>query len=80
MNAFDPRFWLAYWRLLAVLAVLPFAGAGCSPSELAGAAPYVQAGNIAGATIAGIINPAIAIPAGTVAGALNGAITSATGH
>lgn len=53
---------------------------GCfTPAQLAAAAPYVQAGNAAGATIAGVVSPAIAVPAGLVAGALNQAITNSTG-
>lgn len=68
-------------HILLIVAALgsPTLFSGCSTAQLATAAPYVEAGNTAGAIIAGIVSPAIAIPAGTVAGALNGAISSATG-
>lgn len=47
----------------------------CSPTaqQVSLGVAAINAGNTAGAIVAGIVNPAIAIPAGAVAGALNGA-------
>jgi hypothetical protein len=65
-----------YHISLIVLAFGSVTLASCQ-SELSQVSPVVQAGNTAGAIVAGVLDPAIAIPAAAVSGALNAGWQSA---
>lgn len=66
-------------RLSIVAAALALAGCqSITPQEATTGNAVLTAGNTAGAIIAGVLNPALAIPAGAAAGALNASNCAAT--